>query len=59
MEIHPEKVQQIRDGQTGKVKFLVGQIMRMGHGNVIALKAEAALTAELLPMDDDKGKGSR
>lgn len=49
---HPDKVHQIMSGQKGKMKFLVGQMMRTGHGSVVALKAEAALNAELaLPND--------
>ena len=55
---HPDKVDQIRLGQTGKIKFCVGQMMRTGHGNVDALKAEAALKAEILFSNGDGGNGS-
>lgn len=58
MEEHPDKVHQIRMGQKGKIKFLVGQMMRKGNGTVVALKAEAALTAELIFSKDQMGGGS-
>ena len=52
LEQHPDMVHQIKSGQKGKMKFLVGQMMRTGHGSVVALKAEAALNAELALSND-------
>ena len=44
---HPHKIAQIRKGQVGKIKFFVGQMMKMGNGNVDPVKAEHALRAAL------------
>ncbi|KAL8748386.1 MAG: hypothetical protein Q9184_007343 [Pyrenodesmia sp. 2 TL-2023] len=39
----PSMVAQIKKGQTGKLGFFVGQMMRKGEGKVVAQKAEATL----------------
>ena len=47
MNDHPQKVAQIQKGQVGKLKFFVGQMMKIGEGNVDAVKAEDALKVML------------
>lgn len=47
------KVEQIRKGQLGKVKWFVGQMMRMGQGKLDAVKAEQVLR-ELLGLAEAK-----
>ncbi|KAL8676187.1 MAG: hypothetical protein Q9186_007271 [Xanthomendoza sp. 1 TL-2023] len=49
---NPVMVAQIKEkGQTGKLGFLVGQMMREGKGNVVALKAKQTLK-ELLGLTE-------
>ncbi|KAL8803128.1 MAG: hypothetical protein Q9182_003378 [Xanthomendoza sp. 2 TL-2023] len=43
LDSHPVMVAQIKKGQTGKLGFFVGQMMRKGEGRVVALKAEQTL----------------
>lgn len=43
LERHPAVAAAIRKGQTGKLAFFVGQMMRKGEGKVVARKAEATL----------------
>ena len=40
-------VEAIKGGKDGKVKFLVGAMMRRGGGKVVARRAEGALRGEL------------
>ena len=43
-EVSPDMVQKVRNkGQTAKLKWFVGQMMRVGEGKVEAEKAEAIL----------------
>ncbi|KAL8806252.1 MAG: hypothetical protein Q9200_005113 [Gallowayella weberi] len=43
LDSNPIMVAQIKKGQTGKLGFFVGQMMRKGEGKVVALKAEQTL----------------
>ncbi|KAL8900066.1 MAG: hypothetical protein Q9207_005872 [Kuettlingeria erythrocarpa] len=43
LDSNSSMVAQIKQGQTGKLGFFVGQMMRKGEGKVVALKAEATL----------------
>ena len=40
---HPNQVKSVQKGQTGKLKFLIGQMMRTGGASMEAAKAEHAL----------------
>ncbi|KAL8684504.1 MAG: hypothetical protein Q9224_006311 [Gallowayella concinna] len=52
LDSNPVMVAQIKEkGQTGKLGFFVGQMMREGKGNVVALKAEQTLK-ELLGLTE-------
>ncbi|KAL9611608.1 MAG: hypothetical protein Q9167_003766 [Letrouitia subvulpina] len=52
MDENVEMVKQIKEkGQVQKIKWLVGQMMRLGKGKIVAEKAEAALKDLLLPIE--------
>ncbi|MCJ1246637.1 hypothetical protein MMC30_003846 [Trapelia coarctata] len=40
---NPQMAEKVKKGQTGKLQFFVGQMMRQGEGRVEAVKAEAIL----------------